>query len=82
MSTPLELPDLGTEGDPVVVSGWLVDVGDRVEAGDRVVEVLVTGITFDVTTPVAGTIERIAIRVDDLVPPGGVLAWIAPEAGP
>lgn len=81
MAIPVELPELGLgpRGEAVQVSGWLVEIGDRVERGDRIVEVLVPGVTFDVVAPVGGRIDRIAVRVDETVPPGGVLAWIDPD---
>ena len=52
MQTPIVLPDLGA--DPVRLSVWFVDPGDQVYEGDRVVEVLSNGATFDVSSPVAG----------------------------
>lgn len=48
MKTPLTLPDLGAGDEELRVSCWLVDLGDAVDEGDRVIEILLDGITFDV----------------------------------
>lgn len=52
MPTPILLPDLGV--DAVSVSVWFADVGDPVWQGERIVEVLTEGATFDVVAPVSG----------------------------
>ena len=44
------LPDMGAA--PVVLSSWFADPGDAVFEGDRLVEVLVGGATFDVSSVV------------------------------
>ena len=45
---PIIVPELRTGDETVRVSVWLVDVGQTLVAGDRVVELLAPGITFDV----------------------------------
>ena len=76
MSTAIVLPELDTVNDVIRVSCWLVDLGDSVEVGDRVVEVLVRGITFDVSAPAAGVVGRIEKPYDSIVVPGETLGWI------
>src|SRR5262245_23376836 len=46
------LPELGAA--PVWLSVWFADLGDAVYEGDRLVEVLVGGATFDVSAPASG----------------------------
>ena len=82
MAVPIELPELGAENESVRVSSWLVDVGERVEAGERVVEVLLPGMTFDVAAPSAGVLTRIEKPLEAIVNTGDVLGWIEPEAAP
>jgi 2-oxoglutarate dehydrogenase E2 component (dihydrolipoamide succinyltransferase) len=79
-AVPVQLPELGTAGEPVRVCCWLVDPGDDVDAGERIVEVLVRGMTFDVAAPVSGTITRVEKSLNAVVATGDVLGWIAPEA--
>jgi pyruvate/2-oxoglutarate dehydrogenase complex dihydrolipoamide acyltransferase (E2) component len=52
MHAPVILPELGTNA--VVLSVWFADPGDLVYEGDRLVEVLVNGATFDVSAPATG----------------------------
>lgn len=73
---PVPLPDLGTGAEPVRVSAWFVEVGDLVEMGDPIVEVLMPGLTCDVCSPATGRISRVLKEIDALVYPGEVVAWI------
>jgi pyruvate/2-oxoglutarate dehydrogenase complex dihydrolipoamide acyltransferase (E2) component len=67
MRTPIVLPDLGAA--PVVLSLWFAGVGDTVFEGERVVEVLAAGATFDVSAPATGKlVERLAWPRDLLQP--------------
>ena len=75
-ATAIPLPDLGAGGEPVRVSAWFVDPGDLVEAGDAILEVVVPGLTCDVSSPVSGRIVRLVQEIDDLVRPGDVVAWV------
>jgi len=77
MQTEILLPDLGAT--PVVLSAWFVDPGDFVYEGDRIVEVLSTGASFDVAAPVTGRfLEKSALPDDPLVP-GQVLGIMQKE---
>jgi len=76
MPTPIRMPDVAADAASLRVSCWLVDMGDRVEPGDRVVELLTAGMTFDVSAPVAGRLTRINKPLDAAVGPGEVLGWI------
>jgi pyruvate/2-oxoglutarate dehydrogenase complex dihydrolipoamide acyltransferase (E2) component len=81
MLVPVILPDLGTETE-IRVSAWLVDLGDHVEAGDHIAEVLMRGITFDVSASAAGVLTGIAKPLDAVVCPGDTLGWIEPHGKP
>ena len=81
MSSPIILPDLQPGDAEIRVSCWLIDPGDTVLEGDRVVEVLTSGITFDVLAPASGILNGISQPVDAVVAAGDVLGWIKPAAG-
>lgn len=67
MHMPIILPELGAA--PVRLSLWFSRPGDLVFEGDRVVEVVVAGATFDVSAPATGRlIERRAWPRDPLTP--------------
>lgn len=82
MRTPVILPELGAEADELRVSCWLVDLGDMLAAGDRIVEILFDGMTFDVTAERSGTVVRIERSLDSIVHAGDVLGWIEADEEP
>ncbi|HMF11878.1 MAG TPA: biotin/lipoyl-containing protein [Gemmataceae bacterium] len=74
MEAPIVLPELGAA--PAVLSVWFADPGELVYEGDRLVEVLVAGATFDVPSPATGRlIERLAFP-NDPVTTGQVLGMV------
>ena len=77
MAVPVPLPDLGTTA--ATVSLWHLRPGESVYEGDRLVEILIPGATFDVPAPVTGVVrERLALP-GDRVEGGQVLGTIDPE---
>ena len=76
METPIVLPELNVTDEPIHISTWLVSPDEPVEFGDRVVEVLIQGITFDVSSPAAGVMGRIEKSIDAVVVRGEILGWI------
>lgn len=70
----LVVPELGIDGVPLSVSLWLVQEGDAVQEGDRVVELLAGGITIDLVAPASGRLARQLIEEDEQVSAGTVLA--------
>ena len=71
----IRVPDLGTNGD-IRVSTWLVEPGDVVAIGDRVVELLIDAVTFDVSVDVNGIVARIDRSNGSMVRMNEVLGWI------
>ena len=55
---PIRLPDLVSMDDGPVFGQWLVDDGDAVLAGDRVAEIVTTGVLIYVASPAEGTVAR------------------------
>jgi len=77
MPTPIVIPVLGADELPVMISSWLVDPGESVETGDRLVELLVAGVTFDVAATAAGVLQAVERDVNSQVAPGEIIGWIA-----
>ncbi len=71
---PITLPELGSPS--ASFSLWHVRVGDRVNEGDRVAEVLIPGAIFDVPAPVSGTLAERLTLPNDVLAPGQVLGVI------
>ena len=74
---PITLPDLGTPR--VTLSVWHVRPGERVYEGDRVLEVLIPGATFDVPAPATGVMGEPAAVPNDPLIAGQVLGFIQEE---
>jgi pyruvate/2-oxoglutarate dehydrogenase complex dihydrolipoamide acyltransferase (E2) component len=78
--TAIILPDLGPA--TVRLSVWFAEPGELVYEGDRLVEVLLGGATFDVPAPATGRLaEKRALPNDPLVP-GQVLGLVEVDGEP
>lgn len=77
MKAPILLPELGA--GPVKLSVWFADPGDEVFEGDRLVEVLVGGATFDVASPATGRLAEKHALPNDPLQPGQVLGLVEVE---
>jgi 2-oxoglutarate dehydrogenase E2 component (dihydrolipoamide succinyltransferase) len=76
---PITLPELGAGDEEMRVSCWLVDLGDAIGAGDRIIEILIDGATFDLAAEQSGTLARIEKPLDAVVRTGDTLGWIEPD---
>jgi pyruvate/2-oxoglutarate dehydrogenase complex dihydrolipoamide acyltransferase (E2) component len=79
MPTPIVIPELGTDDLPVTISSWFVVPGEAVEVGDRLVELLVAGVTFDVAAQESGVLQAVERDVNATVSSGEIVGWIAAE---
>jgi pyruvate/2-oxoglutarate dehydrogenase complex dihydrolipoamide acyltransferase (E2) component len=75
----LVLPDLGLPGVVIQASGWLVELGAEVAAGDRLLEVLAGSVTVDLPAPASGVLSQCLVNEDDELHVGQVLAIIVSE---
>ncbi|MBY0586345.1 lipoyl domain-containing protein [bacterium] len=79
--TPITVPDLGIPADePIQISCWLVRRGEAVVTGDRLVELLIGEITFDIPAPATGKLADIRVHVDQAVLPGTLLGHVLESA--
>ena len=76
---PVQVPDLGFNELPVRLGAWLIDVGDSIEAGDRLAELIVPGLVCEVTAPVSGTLRGLECATGAQVQPGQILCQIEPS---
>ena len=77
--TPLTLPELGMGETPITVSLWLVEPGEQVIEGDRVVEILAGAATVDLSAPTSGILAEVLVDEDEPVTVGQTLGYIRPE---
>lgn len=67
------LPDQATGQEPLVVSCWLVDVGDTITAGSRLLEIRLPGMVFELTAPVDGTLVEVLAPMESPIRVGETL---------
>jgi biotin carboxyl carrier protein len=77
----VSLPGLGANVTEGTVTRWLKQVGDRVEAGEPLVEVSTDKVDTEIPSPIAGVIEEILVAEDETVEIGAPLVRIGPGAG-
>jgi pyruvate dehydrogenase E2 component (dihydrolipoamide acetyltransferase) len=76
----LQLPSLGEGVTKASIAGILVSVGDRVAAGQPLIEVETDKVTVEVPADVAGIVETISVGVGDEIQAGDVFATLAEES--
>lgn len=73
------LPDIGLDEHEVRVSVWLVNAGDEVIVGDRLIEVVAGDLTIDLPAPLTGRLVEQCVDEDDMLETGQLLGWLRPE---
>jgi pyruvate/2-oxoglutarate dehydrogenase complex dihydrolipoamide acyltransferase (E2) component len=73
------LPDLDLPGVPVLASAWHAAAGQRVVAGDRLLEVTLGDVVVDLSSPATGLLVERCVRIDDPLQIGQLLARIQPD---
>jgi pyruvate/2-oxoglutarate dehydrogenase complex dihydrolipoamide acyltransferase (E2) component len=77
MITTIRLPEIGVGPDTrVTLSVWYALPGDLVVRGERVVEVLTEGATFDVAAPATGWLVQHLAQPREILQPGQELGTI------
>lgn len=70
------LPDFDLPGVQVLLSAWLVAVGDRVVEGDRLIEISAGEAVIDLESPATGILAEKLADVDDQLRVGQVLGIV------
>ena len=71
------VPSLGWS--EVQVSVWFAEPGDRVYEGDRLLELVAGGATFDVPAPATGRLTEQKASPRDVVQPGQVVGTVVAD---
>ncbi|MBX3442294.1 MAG: lipoyl domain-containing protein [Planctomyces sp.] len=78
----LRMPDIGAAGQPIRLVQWLADRGAMVIEGDRLIEVVASGVLFHIAAPRTGVLAEHRLANDAFVEPGDLLGVIEPaDAG-
>ena len=77
MTFSVTMPALGESVSEGTVTRWLKAEGDHVNVDEPLLEVSTDKVDTEIPSPVAGTLQRIVVQVDQTVPVGAELAVIA-----
>ena len=80
MTFSLTMPALGESVTEGTVTRWLKAEGDHVEVDEPLLEVSTDKVDTEIPSPVAGTLQKIVVGVDQTVAVGAELALIADGA--
>jgi pyruvate/2-oxoglutarate dehydrogenase complex dihydrolipoamide acyltransferase (E2) component len=73
---PITMPQLGESIAEATIIHLLVKVGDRVEAGQDIIEVETNKATMNVAAPSAGRVGRLHVVLNESYPVGAVLGYL------
>ncbi len=77
-SAPVDVlvPELGESVFSVTIEDWVVSVGDKVAAGDPIVDVSTDKVDTSIDSPAAGIVASLHAEVGDELSTGALLARI------
>jgi pyruvate/2-oxoglutarate dehydrogenase complex dihydrolipoamide acyltransferase (E2) component len=70
------MPKIGLDMDEGIISAWLKKVGDKVKAGETIVEIETDKTVTSVESAISGTLVEITAKEGDLVGITKTIAWI------
>jgi len=80
MRVPIVVPDFQLGAEPVRLGEWSVEVGDEVNEGECLAELICPGLAVDLLSPTTGIIAELLRQPEQLVATGEILGWL--EVGP
>ena len=72
------MPDL-QGAEEITVGAWSKQRGERVAAGETLMEAHTDKVNAEIPSPVSGVVQELLLEVGDRVTPGQAIARIAPE---
>lgn len=83
MRIPITVPDFQLGEEPLRLGEWSVEIGDAVDEGECLAELICPGLAVDLLSPTTGTIADLLRQPEQPVTTGDVLGWVetaAPES--
>jgi pyruvate dehydrogenase E2 component (dihydrolipoamide acetyltransferase) len=78
MTIEVRMPDFGGDANEATIVAWHRQAGDKVAAGELLVEVMTDKVNIEVEAPAAGVVAAILHAADEVVATGAVIARIDP----
>jgi 2-oxoglutarate dehydrogenase E2 component (dihydrolipoamide succinyltransferase) len=73
------MPKMGESVEEATITKWFVNVGDKVNEEDPLLEIATDKVDSEIPSPVSGTVKEIMFETDDVVAVGTPVALIAIE---
>ena len=80
MRVAITVPDFPLADEPLRLGEWSVEIGDEVDAGESLAELICPGLAVDLSSPAAGIIAELARLSEQPVSPGEILGWLETES--
>ena len=77
--SPVVVPDIGAGTGVVRLVSWLIQEGEQISAGERLVEITAHGVCFSIPADRDGQLMTILRRTGSEVQVDDVLGWIGPS---
>jgi len=80
---PIVVPDFArTALSPITLSHWVKKIGQRVQLGDRIVDLITDKADYELAAPATGVLVEVASAFGDELAVGQVIGWIDPTVEP
>lgn len=79
MEIEIKVPDLGDGASEATFIAWLKNVGDPVQAGDGVAEIMTEKVNLEVESPANGILHWQVVQPDEMVVSGAILGILRTE---
>ncbi len=76
MEVEITVPELGAEAPEATFVGWLKQVGEAVQAGEVIAEVMTEKVNVEIESPASGVLQSQLAQPDQKLTSGAVLGAI------
>ena len=76
MQVEIKVPDLGEGASEATFTVWLKSIGDTVQAGEGIAEIMTEKVNLEVESPVSGVLQGQMVQPDEAIVSGAVLGIV------
>lgn len=79
MEVEIKVPDLGEGASEATFVVWLKHIGDTVQAGEGIAEIMTEKVNLEVESPASGVLHGQMVQPDEMIVSGTVLGIVRAE---
>lgn len=76
MEIEIKVPDLGEGASEATFVVWLKNIGEKVQAGEGIAEIMTEKVNLEVESPVSGVLHGQMVQPDETIVSGAVLGIV------